>query len=121
LSEEVARWIHAHQIKQLRKGSSRVAPPRRVQREPKAPTNQRTVRAMFTPHASERRFTFAAYAKNHEIVRLPQHAAKPAVTRGTDVFGLGAIATENSEKPQQMVRNVEPVEDVFGLGNLKGA
>ncbi|MGH7659360.1 MAG: PilZ domain-containing protein, partial [Vulcanimicrobiaceae bacterium] len=83
LTEEVARWIHAHQIKQLRKGSTarktplRIASTGNVQRsEPKAPSHK-TVRAMFTPHASERRFTFAAYAKNHEIVRLPQHASKP--------------------------------------------
>lgn len=126
LTEEIARWIHAHQIKQLRKGSTAArktvvrATARKVQSEP-APTSQKITRAMFTPHASERRFTFAAYAKNHEIVRVPQHAAAPVVTRGTDVFGLGDAERVGDEKTPEIVQKTQPVEDVFGLGMLEDA
>jgi hypothetical protein len=125
LTEEIARWIHAHQIKQLRTGpaarksASAVRVTRKVQSEPT--TSQKMTRALFTPHASERRFTFAAYAKNHEIVRLPQHAAKPAVTRGTDIFGLGVAADAQIPKTAEIVHKAEPVDDVFGLGVLQDA
>ena len=126
LTDEIARWIHAHQLKQLRNGSTKRKAPlkasvRKIQSDAEV-ASKKMVRAMFTPHASERRFTFAAYAKNHEIVRLPQHAAAPVVTRGTDVFGLGAIAPEISEKPAaELQRKIEPVDDVFGLGTLQDA
>lgn len=126
LTDEIARWIHEHQLKQLRKGSATRRTPvrvsaRKIQSDAEV-TSKKMVRAMFTPHASERRFTFAAYAKNHEIVRLPQHASAPAVTGGTDVFGLGAAESDVSEKPSaRIVRKIEPVEDVFGLGILQDA
>lgn len=125
LSDEIARWIHAHQLKQLRKGTTVRRSPvrasvRKVQRDAEV-TSKKMVRAMFTPHASERRFTFAAYAKNHEIVRVPQHTATPVVTRGTDVFGLGAVAGDIAEKPAELQRKIEPVDDVFGLGMLQDA
>jgi len=124
LTDEIARWIHAHQLKQLRRGSAArktaVRPPVRAHVKADAP-NAKAMRAMFTPHASERRFTFAAYAKNREIVRLPQHKAAPVVTRGTDVFGLGNVECASAPAAQRAVRETVAVGDVFGLGVLEDA
>jgi hypothetical protein len=125
LTDEIARWIHAHQLKQLRKGSvahkTTVRPSAaKPHVKPDVP-NAKEMRAMFTPHASERRFTFAAYAKNREIVRLPQHKAEPVVTRGTDVFGLGNVESGSAPARQRAVQETAAIDDIFGLGVLKDA
>jgi len=138
LTEEIARWIHAHQLKNLRKNSGtrkalvagdHARPERtfytaRDRFEPRTQDNP-IKRAIVARHPHDRRFTFAAFAKNHEVVRLPLHAAARSTYSETDVFGFGNNGVEDraAAKKPCAPPNAEQtsVEDVFGLGVLENA
>ena len=125
--EEIARWVHGHQLSQLRKGPGtprRVAPTvTRFYRQERPAARRRhidTARTVLFRAIGERHFGPPTFARDRrELIAMPAHVAAPSVGSEDDVFGFG-----DQEKPKPAtVERIKPREcyvvgdeDVFGLG-----
>ena len=125
--EEIARWVHGHQLSQLRKAPGtrpRATTVTRFYRQerPAARRSHRidSARTVLFRAIGERHFGPPTFARDRrELVAMPAHASSPSIGSDEDVFGFG-----DQEKPKPAtIQRIEPREcyvvgdaDVFGLG-----
>lgn len=125
-NESLARWIHGHQLSQLRKtpGSARrTTGVTRFYRKERPAAQRRHIdaaRTVLFRAVSERHFGPPTFARDRrELVAMPAHAHSPSIGSDDDVFGFGdAPAPKSAPVIQVKPRECYIVgdDDVFGLG-----
>ena len=125
LEDEIARWIHIHQLGQLRK----VTPAKRrsssvsvLPSKPALASRPRPSHPAFSPSIAQRtpaKHRILAVSRDELAVRLSPPKPVPVASRGNDVFGLHVPKNRSNQTASAASNGARPDSsetDVFGLG-----